>query len=137
MRTVVILIVIVVAVFGLLKLFNPDPRTPSQIIVRLPALPVRVTQSHSKVGIGKVVHFHNESPNQLVVSVHITPAIGDSSHHPKDYQISMEPNGTSSIGWNDGWMFDLGETVRVTHPGYRGATYVVSGGGEMNQLADE
>jgi hypothetical protein len=81
-----------------------------------PDLPVVVTQRPSLAGQGLVAQFNNQTNSQLTVSLVFE---NKRSNQRKEGSINIPPNGTVEIGWLEGWMFEPGETVTLSHPNYK------------------
>jgi len=95
-------------------------------------MPVKIIERKGWNG-GGVVQFHNESARKLVVDVVIVMGdlgsrLADSN---KDYvprkmvtRLALEPNGMKEIGWVQGWSFELGDQITISHEDYKASTYV-------------
>ena len=79
-------------------------------------VPVVVTLRDSLVGEGRVAVFSNQTPNRLTVSLVLE---NRAKHDRKTGNLDLEPNGTAEIGWLEGWTFESGETIEISHPNYR------------------
>ena len=78
-------------------------------------IPVVVTLRDSLVGEGKVAVFSNQSPNRLTVSL----VLENSAKRDRTAaNLDLDPNGTAEVGWMEGWTFESGETIEVSHPSY-------------------
>jgi hypothetical protein len=80
-----------------------------------PTVPVVVTYRDSAWGQGKVAIFSNQTSNRLTIGVRFE---NKKSNQQKSGSIDLEPNGKTEIGWLEGWMFEPGETIEITHPDY-------------------
>lgn len=81
-----------------------------------PALPVVVSYRPSLVGQGLVAIFSNQSGNRLTLTVTFEDRTGQQR---KTGTIDLDPNGRTEIGWLEGWRFEPGETIKISHPNYR------------------
>ncbi|HEX6985480.1 MAG TPA: hypothetical protein VF170_08890 [Planctomycetaceae bacterium] len=90
--------------------------------VARPPVPVAVTLRDSLVGEGQVAVFSNQTPNRLTVRVVLENA---AANDRKEGNLDLDPNGTAEIGWMEGWKFVSGETITISHPGYRSQTFRV------------
>lgn len=85
-------------------------------------VPVKVVTRESFVGEGLVAQLHNEAPNRLVVNVVLeNEALG----HRKEGHVALAPNSVYEIGWVEGWRFERGETITISHSDYRSMTYTI------------
>lgn len=84
-----------------------------------PDMPLVVTKRQSLVGRGLVVQFNNQTNRRLTVTVVFE---NKEKNQRWDGAINIPPNGQVEVGWLEGWMFEPGETVTVSHPNYKSMT---------------
>lgn len=87
-----------------------------------PTVPVVVSYRGSAWGQGKVAIFSNQTANRLTISVKFE---NKKSNQQKSGTIDLEPNGKTEIGWLEGWKFESGETIEITHPDYSSKTVTI------------
>jgi len=80
-----------------------------------PTVPVVISYRSSAWGKGKVAIFSNQTASRLTVTVNLTSASGK---EPVSGVLDLDPNGKREIGWMEGWKFESGDRVEVTHPDY-------------------
>jgi hypothetical protein len=112
-----------VAVIGviLLALVGRDRPGGGPLPVSKPPVPVVVTYRNSLVGVGQVAVFSNQAPTQLTVTVDF---VSKDKSRRKAAAVDLPPNGTREAGWAEGWAFEPGDTVTVSHSDYSPRTYV-------------
>ena len=84
-----------------------------------PDLPVRILQRESLVKEGLVAQFHNESGRRLVVDVVLEDK---GNQNRKAGALVLEANGMAELGWAEGWKFDKGDKITISHKDYRIST---------------
>ena len=84
-----------------------------------PPVPVVVSLRDSLVGEGKVAIFSNQSANRLTIEVLME---NKRKNERLQRNLDLGPNGTAEIGWMEGWTFESGETITISHPNYRSKT---------------
>ena len=84
-----------------------------------PPVPVVISLRDSVVGEGKVAIFSNQSANRLTIEVLLE---NKRKNERLQGSLDLDPNGTAEIGWMEGWKFESGETITVSHPNYRSKT---------------
>lgn len=84
-----------------------------------PTVPVVVSFRGSAWGVGKVAIFSNQSPNRLTISVKFE---NNKLNQQKTGNIDLDPNGRTEIGWLEGWKFESGETIEISHPDFSSQT---------------
>jgi hypothetical protein len=116
-------VVAAVAVIGviLLALAGRDRPGGGPLPVLKPPVPVVVTYRNSLVGAGRVAVFSNQAPTRLTVTVEF---VSKDKARRKAAAVDLSPNGTREVGWAEGWAFEAGDTVTVSHPDYSPRTYV-------------
>lgn len=77
-----------------------------------PAVPVVVSYRPSLIGAGKVAIFSNQTGNRLTITVEFE---NKKKNQQKNGVLDLEPNGKAEIGWAEGWMFESGETITISH----------------------
>lgn len=87
-----------------------------------PALPVDLSARPSQVGIGTVVQFHNRSGTPLTVQVAFE---NRKRQQRKEGTLDLPAGGTVEIGWLEGWTFESGETVQLSHPKFASRSWTV------------
>lgn len=112
-RRISVLAGVVVAVVGLMI-------TGCSEGVSKPKMPVTVTYRESVVGEGYVVRFQNQTAKYLQVRVRFK---NRTLNQEKDGYIDLSPNGSTEIGWMEGWKFVSGETITLSHEDYASASY--------------
>jgi hypothetical protein len=81
-----------------------------------PPVPVSISYRESAVGRGKVAVVSNQSGDTLNVLVaHDSPARG---RHKTGY-LNLPPGRSVEIGWLEGWRFESGDRVSVSHAGFQ------------------
>jgi hypothetical protein len=85
-----------------------------------PPLAVVVSDRESVVGDGKVLVFHNQTGNQITVSMHVERD-GKTAGR---WAVPVPPNGSSEFGWAQGWPFKRGDKVTLSHAQYRDRGYL-------------
>ena len=87
-----------------------------------PNMPVKVVTRDSLVGEGLVVQFHNESPNKLVVQIVLQDKNEGNKHSGN---LVIQGNSMREIGWVEGWKFESGDTIIITHSDYKSIKYYI------------
>jgi len=87
-----------------------------------PTVPVVVSFRDSRWGQGKVAIFSNQTANRLTITVKVE---SKQQKQEKSGNIDLEPNGRTEIGWLEGWKFESGETIDITHPDYSSKSVTV------------
>lgn len=89
-----------------------------------PALPVVVGVRESLVGVGLVAQFYNQTNTQLTVNVVFE---NKKKNQRKEGIINIPANSMVEIGWLEGWYFEPGETITISHPNYKTKTWIIGG----------
>lgn len=84
-----------------------------------PLVPVRVTFRLAFMGQGLVATLRNVSPNPLHVIAELREP---GSEATQSISLALEPNGSTEIGYQQGWTIRSGESITVTASGYRSVT---------------
>jgi len=108
------LIAILVGGAIILILASNDKQGGPHIFVK-PAIPVVISYRPSVIGAGKVAIFSNQTGNRLTITVEFG---NTKTKQQKTGVIDLEANGKTEIGWAEGWMFESGETITISHPDY-------------------
>lgn len=87
-----------------------------------PNMPVKVMARDSLVGEGLVAQFHNESSNKLVVYILLEDKNKSNKHSGN---LVLQPNSMQEIGWVEGWKFESGDTIKITHSDYKSIKYYI------------
>ena len=89
-----------------------------------PPVPVVVSIRDSAwgAGKGKVAIFSNQTPNRLTISARFE---NKTSGQQRSWNIDLEPNGKAEFGWREGWKFEAGETIEMSHPDFRSVILTV------------
>ena len=87
-----------------------------------PAVPVVVSYRPSLIGAGKVAIFSNQTGNRLTITVEFK---NKKKNQQKNGVLDLEPNGKTEIGWAEGWMFESGETITISHPDYSSKNFTI------------
>ncbi len=87
-----------------------------------PPMPVTVTYRESAVGEGYVAQFHNQTAKYLQVRVQFK---NRTLNQENNSYIDLSPNGTTEIGWLEGWKFVSGENISLYHEDYATAQYLI------------
>lgn len=77
-------------------------------------VPVRAAIRHSLVNDTLVVVLINEAPHQLAVDV----GLKRNGQVLVVATVSLPANGTKEVGWMEGFPFQRGDTVVLSHPEY-------------------
>ncbi|HBC89249.1 MAG TPA: hypothetical protein DCZ94_20100 [Lentisphaeria bacterium] len=85
-----------------------------------PPMPVKVTYRSSAVGEGYVAQFQNQTSKYLAVRVVFK---NRTLNQTKEGSIDLPPNGSTEIGWMEGWKFVSGESIDLYHEDYSSASY--------------
>ncbi len=78
-------------------------------------VPVAVTLRPAMFGSGAVAIFSNQSSQRVTVFVEVTNESGERFRTTLD----LSPNGRGSIGWMEGWDFEPGDRITISHQSYR------------------
>lgn len=89
---------------------------------RKPSVPVELTLRDSAWGEGMVARFHNQTNHQLTVTVVAENAM---LHQRREWTLNLQPNATQEIGWLEGWKFESGERVTVSHSDYAQKSWTI------------
>lgn len=84
-----------------------------------PIIPVRVTFRLAFMGQGLVATVRNASDSPLNVIAELRDPGGDSS---RSVSLALAPNGSTEIGYAQGWTITSGQSVTVGASGYRSVT---------------
>ena len=85
-------------------------------------MPVQATVRESWVGKGYVVRFHNEAGRRLVLTIEVTDR---GKANKRASTLSLPADSVKEIGWMEGWRFASGDSVLISHEGYRRRRYEV------------
>ena len=88
--------------------------------VSKPEVPVIVTYRESLLGQGLVLQLNNQTNTQLTVTLVVN---NEEKNYRKEGAINIPPNGQVEIGWLEGWRFESGETVTISHPNFKSRTW--------------
>jgi len=85
-----------------------------------PSLTIMVAKRPSLFGSGFVLHIDNQTGNQLSVVMRVT-----GKNRPQSFErvFTIPPNGSTEIGWAEGWDFQYGDKVTFSHPKYASETW--------------
>ena len=86
---------------------------------RLPVVPV---WRSSMVNDTRVLILQNQTDHQLTVGLSLTR---DGVAGSKTVAVPIPPNGSTEVGWAEGYDFRQGDLVRLSHPEYRSISDVV------------
>jgi len=87
-----------------------------------PNMPVKVVTRDSLVGEGLVAQFHNELPNKLVVKIILEDK---NQGNKRSGNLILQGNSMREIGWAEGWKFESGDPIKITHSGYKSIKYYI------------
>ena len=87
-----------------------------------PDMPVVVTKRESFLGQGLVAQFNNQTSSQLTVNLVFE---NKKRNQRKEGSINIPANEMVEIGWLEGWTFEPGETVTISHPNYKTKTWFI------------
>jgi hypothetical protein len=87
-----------------------------------PNMPLVVTFRESLVGHGIVAQFYNQTNHQLTVYLVLE---NKEKNHRKKMSVNIPADDMVEIGWLEGWMFESGETITISHPNYKTSTWRV------------
>lgn len=87
-----------------------------------PNMPVKVVSRDSLMGESLVAQFHNESPNKIVIHIVLEDKNKANKHSG---QLVLEGNSMKEIGWVEGWKFESGDTIKITHSDYKPIKYYI------------
>lgn len=109
-RNVLMSIVLLVVVVGGWKFVHKVNRDISK-----PAMPIEVKYRKALLADGLVGIFKNTSNRQLaVVATFTNPTLKIT----KSFRLDLSPGGTKEIGHMEGWNFESGDTITLTHNDY-------------------
>jgi len=84
-----------------------------------PVLPVRVTFRLAWMGQGLVATIRNITDRPLNVIAELRDA---STDVVREVSLALDPNGTTEIGYAQGWTITSGQSVTVASSGFRSVT---------------
>ena len=84
-----------------------------------PVLPVRVSFRLAFMGQGLVATLRNVTDGPLNVIAELREPGTDSA---RNVSLALDPNGTTEIGYAQGWTITSGQSVTVEASGYRSVT---------------
>jgi hypothetical protein len=87
-----------------------------------PRVPVHVAIRKSLLG-GYVAQFTNESDRSLVVYMVFENA---NTKSKQEGNLKIDAGKTEEVGWLNGWIFERGETVTISHEGYKTVVWTIS-----------
>ena len=121
-----IFILAAIAIAGWYFGFNKDDVfdvAKSVATIHKPALPISVSYRKSLLGKGYVAIVENKSKDQLQLDFDLRSS---AQNDPKKQAvISIEAAKKIEIGWLEGWKFELGDTISVSHKDYQTGIYKI------------
>lgn len=85
-----------------------------------PAVPVILSHRPAVMGEGLVAKFSNQTSSQITVLVRVKRPDGDEYF---ERSVNVPANGSAELGWAEGWDFELGDKITLTHPKYAAAVW--------------
>jgi hypothetical protein len=82
----------------------------------MPELPVAVSFRQSVLGHGKVAVFSNRAPVDMAIVVGIVDA---ATHGQHAFRINVNAGRVTQFGANEGYTFEPGDRMVMTHDGYK------------------
>ncbi len=84
-----------------------------------PVIPVRVTFKLAFMGQGLVASIRNVTDKPLNVIAELRDA---GAEQARAVSLALDPNGTTEIGYAQGWTITSGQSISVSSSGYRSIT---------------
>lgn len=84
-------------------------------------IPVRVTFKLAFMGQGLVASIRNvtDRPLNVIAELRNRDAVGDAA---RTVSLALAPNGSTEIGYAQGWTITSGQSITVSSSGYRSVT---------------
>ena len=88
-----------------------------------PAMPIEVQYRPSMFGNGYVAMLKNTSDGEFTYQVELRSTNLDAPK--KSMPITIPAGSSTEIGWAEGWKFERGDTITVTHADYASGIYSI------------
>ncbi len=85
-----------------------------------PAVPVVLSHRPAVMGEGLVAKFSNQTSSQITVSIRVKRPDSDEYF---ERTVNVPADGSTELGWAEGWDFELGDKITLTHPKYATAVW--------------
>lgn len=85
-------------------------------------LPIGVGFRQAILGHGEIAVLRNLSATGLAVRAHIVDA---ATHREHDFTIEVDPGRPTEFGYVQGYAFESGDAVTLSHDGYKTVYWVV------------
>jgi hypothetical protein len=82
----------------------------------LPPMPVTIKYRNALTGPGLVLMVTNISTRHLSIAVVLK---NPSMSQQKNYRLDVSPNGTTEVGYREGWILASGDGITLSHNDYK------------------